>query len=280
MSAAQPLFPILVKVWAGQARHDFAYIRRSLPSLLNSNLPAEARVIIVDDCSTDVRLRPYLEALVARYPQAKLWTNPHNLGPNHGHYYNFPRVVERFPDARWYVLCDDDVIYHPGWLQRLIQVHAEAGAAGLRGIFTAINFRFRPHHQEVQLPTSIVLVKEQQACFNWFIPREVYEQVGPFQDAGIAYDTEYCRRLTEQGLPVICLKPSYVQNIGYHGAYQSDESHTADDYVGRVGTYLYLRRRWYQFRTLIRDTAERIPEGRAKNAIKFCAYPLRKLIGV
>ena len=31
-------FPIMVKVWAGREKHDFRYIRRSLPSLLESAL--------------------------------------------------------------------------------------------------------------------------------------------------------------------------------------------------------------------------------------------------
>jgi hypothetical protein len=44
------------------------------------------------------------------------------MGPNRGHEYNFPRVIERFPDAQLFMMCDDDIIYHPGWLQRLVRV--------------------------------------------------------------------------------------------------------------------------------------------------------------
>ena len=80
---------------------------------------------------------------------------------------------------------------------------------------------------------------------NWFIPRDVYDQIGPFRDKGIAYDTEYCDRMAALKLPVICIKPSYVQNIGYHGAYQSDESYTANDYVGDLDLYLRTRDLWY-----------------------------------
>lgn len=238
-------FPILVKVWAGKEKHDMRYIRRSLPSLLASGLPAEARVIFVNDRSPNPLVVPFLEDLAAKHANVELWTNPERLGPNKGQEFNFAKVLERFPDAPYFVTCDDDIIYHPGWLQRQIQVYHEATAAGLRGVFTAMNSPFRPIVRCVTLPTCEVHIKERQAAFNWFIPRDVYEEVGPFVDAGIAYDSEYCNRMAARNIPVICMKPSFVQNIGYHGAYQSDETYTAPDYVGQTDLYLRSRDVWY-----------------------------------
>ena len=130
------LFPIMIKVWAGKASHDFRYIRKSLPSLLLSALPENVRVILIDDCSPNPQVKPFLEGLAASHPMVEIWNNPYNMGPNEGQAYNFPRVVERFPEAPYFVLCDDDVIYHPGWLQRLMTVHTEAEAIGLRGVFS------------------------------------------------------------------------------------------------------------------------------------------------
>jgi hypothetical protein len=123
-----------------------------------------------------------------------------------------------------------------------------AKAIGQRGVLTALNVPFRPSFRSLQLPTSDVLLKERQAALNWLLPREVYDAVGPFRDVGIAYDTEYCDRLAAQGIPVICLKPSYVQNIGYHGAYQNSDVFTAKDYVGRKDLYLHARDFWYGFK--------------------------------
>lgn len=274
------MIPILVKVWAGTERHDMRYIRRSLPSLLASDLPETARVIIVDDCSPNPELQPYLARLAAEDARVELWTNPQRMGPNKGQEYNVPLVIERFPDAPYLVFCDDDVIYHPGWLQRLIQVHHEAKDAGIEGVFTAMNTPRRPSYRAVKLPTSEVLLKERQMALNWLVPREVYDKVGPFRDAGVAYDTDYCNRMAELRIPVVCLKPSWVQNIGYHGAYQKDETLAAPDYVGRRGAYLALRDAFYGVRRAIINTAERIPEGRMKEAIKLCGRPLRKLINV
>ena len=182
------LFPIMVKVWAGAQGHDFRYIRRSLPSLLSSNLPAEARVIFINDRSQDPRVEGFLRSLAAGHPAVEVWTNPQRLGPNRGQEYNFPRVVGRFPDAPYYALCDDDIIYHPGWLQRLIAVYEEAKAEGLQGIFAALNIPAKPSCGSARLATSEVVLKPRQPALNWLLPREVYEAVGPFRDVGIAYD--------------------------------------------------------------------------------------------
>ncbi len=227
--------PILVKTWAGKGRHDFRYIRRSLPSLLASDLPGNTRIVIVNDCSTDLRLEPFLRGLAEADSRVELWTNPERQGPNRGHVYNVGKLLERFPTAECFVLCDDDVIYHPGWLQRLLGVRREAEAVGIHGVFTALNFDIRPVLRRVRLPTSEVLVKERQAALNWLVPRETYDAVGPFRDIGLAYDHDYVLRMSALGLRVVCLAPSWVQNIGFQGAYQSDNSHWAKDYVGKLG---------------------------------------------
>src|SRR5437016_3388315 len=135
-------FPIMVKVWAGNDRHDFRYIKRSIPSLLASGLPELARVFLINDCSLDARVEGFLADCAARHAHVEVWTNPERMGPNKGQEYNVPRVLERCPNAPGIVLCDDDIIYHPGWLQRLIQVQEEAAVIGIRGVFTALNVPF------------------------------------------------------------------------------------------------------------------------------------------
>ena len=235
------VIPIMIKVWAGEKSHDYRYIRRSLPSLLASDLPEGARIVLVDDQSTDQRVVDLMRACAERDARVEVWRNPERMGPNRGHEYNFPRVVERYPDAELFMLCDDDLIYHPGWLQRLVRVYEEGRERGLLGIVSAMNAPARPAYDSVRLPTSEVLLKQRQMALNWLVPREVYERVGPFRDTGIAYDTDYTTRMIACGLPIICLKPSWVQNIGYFGAYQNSDALRAHDYVGRRDLWLYGR---------------------------------------
>jgi glycosyltransferase involved in cell wall biosynthesis len=262
----------MIKIWAGLGRYDFRYICHSLPSLFQSGLPANVQIILIDDCSTDKRVQPYLQNLKAAHSNVEVWTNPQRMGPNAGQAYNFPLLIKRFPNAPYYILCDDDIIYHPGWLQRLIQVYVEAKKEGLSGIFTALNVPARPGYATIRLPTSEVVLKERQMALNWLVPREVYDIVGPFRDVGVAYDTDYANRMAALKIPVICLKPSYVQNIGYHGAYQTDDTLTAKDFVGRLGwplaitaSFYAARRRTLQLAHFIYDS---VPEGSAKRFVR------------
>jgi GT2 family glycosyltransferase len=261
----------MVKVWAGDASHDFRYIKRSLPGLLASGLPDEARVIIVDDQSTHKQTLELLQEL-AKDPRVMLWRNHERMGPNTGHAYNFSKVVETFPDAQFYAIVDDDIIYHPGWLQRTLQVHDEARARGIAGIMASLNVPYREHYDRVDLPTSTVLLKERQMALNWVIPRDIYEKVGPFRDIGIAYDSDYANRMRALQVPVICLKPSWVQNIGYFGAYQSNDKGKAQDYIGQVDWYLRSRDTLFVFR----NAAERVKESAAvQNAWPY----VKRLLG-
>ncbi|WP_197447235.1 glycosyltransferase [Tautonia plasticadhaerens] len=262
----------MVKVWAGDDRHDFRYISKSLPSLLNSDLPLNIRIILIDDCSPSREISPYLEHLARSHDRVEVWRNPYNMGPNTGQSYNFPRVVDRYPHAEFFVLCDDDMIYHPGWLQRLISVYREAAEVGLNGVFTALNVPARPAYSTVCLPTSEVLLKKRQMAQNWLLPRDVYEAVGPFRVTELAFDHDYGLRLSAAGYPVICMKPSYVQNIGYRGAYQTDNSLTAKDYVGRLDWDLCLADALWTARRASTRLAQacfaRIPEGGAKRSLR------------
>ena len=230
-----PSFPIMIKVWAGNGLSglfDVLYIKQSLPSLLRTDFPKNTQIILVDDKIPNKKIKRYIRALANKYSFIEIWENPKRLGPNKGQEYNVPKLVKKFPEALFYVFCDDDIIYHPLWLKRLIKVYFEAYEMSIKGIFTALNVPFRPHYQEVKLPTSTVLLKKRQAAFNWLLPKDIYQLVGPFKDTGVAYDTDYCDRTEKLNLPVICLKPSYVQNIGYFGAYQNSNIYTAKDFVG------------------------------------------------
>lgn len=265
-------FPIMIKVWSGAERHDFRYIRRSLPSLLTSSLPSAARIIAIDDRSTDPRLQPFLQDLSAQHSQLEIWTSPSQLGPNRGQAYHFPEIVERFPDAGFFMLCDDDVLYHPGWLQRLVTVANEARENGLNGVFSALNYKKRPTLETVHLESSNVLVKEFSAALNWLLPRDVYERIGPFRDTGRAFDWDYFMRMRGEQLSFVCLTPSYVQNIGYLGAYQASNRHRAPDYVGRRDWFMIWQDLCFEVRDAARALGRLIPEGKTRNRLKRVYY--------
>src|SRR4029078_6788247 len=111
---------LMVKTWSKPGSHRFRYTRRSLPNLIASDLPASCNIVVVDDCSDDPRHLRLLDR-VAQDPRVEIWKNPCRMGPDLGQEYNVLRLLDRYPAAEYLVFCDDDIIYHPGWLQRTIQ---------------------------------------------------------------------------------------------------------------------------------------------------------------
>jgi len=236
------MIPIVMKTWAGADPRDFEYAQRSLPSLLKSDLPEGTEVVIFDDCSTDPRLGLFLKELADQDKRVRLFCHSVNKGPNRGQAEAYVEVARMFPDAPLFVNVDDDVIYHRSWLRRLLEAKHVLNGYGMSGILTALNMPFRRPFARLKAEGGTYLFKWKQPALNWLISREIYERVGPFVDEGIAYDTVYSHWLRLHGYPIICLKPSYAQNIGAHGAYSVDGTTTADDFVGEGDGYRFPRR--------------------------------------
>jgi hypothetical protein len=223
--------PIVMKLWAGAEAYDFEYIARSLPSLLRSDLPEGTEILLFDDASTDPRLKILLRE-VANDRRVRLFTNHVNKGPNKGQADAYAQVEAEYPDAPYFINVDDDVVYNRRWLTRLLMARDELGSAGVSGVYTALNIPFRRSYATIRTRSSTYLLKWKQPALNWLIPREVYDRTARFADEGIAYDTVYSHWLRLRGLPIICVTPSYVQNVGTFGAYSRDKTTTAEDFIG------------------------------------------------
>lgn len=224
--------PLVMKVWAGAEPHDMDYITRSIPSLLASRLPETLEVVIYDDASPSEPLQTYLRDVARRDPRVRVIRGSENKGPNRGQQDIYQQIVDDYPDTPYYLNVDDDVIYHRDWMTHLVAAQQHCRAMGLNGIFTALNMPYRPPHGVLKSDGRTYLLKWKQPALNWLISRDLYEDVGPFSDEGIAYDTVYSHWMRLKHYAVICLAPSYVQNIGLLGAYATDDTTTSCDFVG------------------------------------------------
>lgn len=224
--------PLVMKTWAGDAPHDMDYISRSIPSLLASKLPENIQIVIYDDCSPNQALRDYLKSIADRDHRIRVIFGEQNKGPNLAQQDIYRHIVNEYPEAPFYLNVDDDVIYHRDWLTRLTQAYHGCHEIGRVGVFTALNMPYRAPFEEISAGGMRLLLKWKQPALNWLIPRNVYQAVGPFRDEGIAYDTVYSHWMRLKGYPIFCMAPSYVQNIGLLGAYATDDTTTALDFVG------------------------------------------------
>lgn len=248
--------PLVMKVWAGAEPHDMHYITRSIPSLLASRLPASLEIVIYDDYSPNVALREFLAQMSKHDTRIRVIHGTENKGPNLGQQDIYRQVVEEYPSAPHYLNVDDDVVYHRDWLTHLLAAHEACQSVGLNGVFTALNMPYRNPHSVLTMHGRKYLLKWKQPALNWLIPRNLYEDVGPFRDEGIAYDTVYSHWMRLKNYSVICMTPSYVQNIGLLGAYATDDTTTSRDFVGEGEGYPLVAR----LNHALRYTLRRLPE--------------------
>lgn len=224
--------PLVIKTWAGEAPHDMDYITRSIPSLLASDLPDNVDIIIYDDCSPNPAIRDFLGSAARSDKRLRIIFGEQNKGPNLGQQDIYKQIVAEYSDAPFYLNADDDVVYHRQWLNKLTSAYEACRQMGRNGVFTALHMPFRRHFETLSAGGSRLYLKWKQPALNWLIPRDLYEEVGPFRDEGIAYDTVFSHWMRLKGYPIFCMSPSHVQNIGLLGAYATDDTTTALDFAG------------------------------------------------
>ena len=96
------------------------HLKRLMPSLL-ANTPADVSILMIDDCSPDGEIAPFLRAHAERDPRIKLLNNPQNIG--------FVRTVNRAfgecKDRDYVILLNTDTEVPPQWVERMLAPFAQ-----------------------------------------------------------------------------------------------------------------------------------------------------------
>ncbi len=212
-----------------------------LPKLFESiqqNTTSPYRLIVVDDCSPDPQVKPFLEAAVKRNPNGLLLHNNRNLG--------FVESVNRaVQHARSdFVLLNTDVEVPPGWLERLMAPVVKdctvASTTPFTNAGTICSFPVINHDNElpyhstvdqadaafrhvraeglrVELPTGI--------GFCMGIRRAVWIKIGGFDTVfgrGYGEENDWCQRANAAGFTNVLVPNLFV----YHkhgGSFRSAE---------------------------------------------------------
>ena len=107
----------------GQAAH----VGEALASLLGQSY-GDFRLVLVDDDSPDGTVDA-VRATIAGDPRAELHVNPRRLGMLRNTNRAWALARARFPDAEFWALGSDHDVWHPRWLERLVDaLDAHPGA--------------------------------------------------------------------------------------------------------------------------------------------------------
>ncbi len=208
--------------------NGYEHVRRCVESvLLHTHLP-RARVLLIDDASTDLDTRRLLQEY-ATLPCVTVLSNSENLG--------FTRTVNRglrHARGRDVVLLNSDTVVSPRWLETLAR--AAYGAPNIAtatalsdnaGAFSSPAPGVNPTHEECSIDAAARLCQRVAPCDVHFVPtgngfcmymrRTAIDAVGPLDEVnfprGYGEENDWCMRAGEHGfLHVIALR-AYVHHV-------------------------------------------------------------------
>jgi O-antigen biosynthesis protein len=199
----------------------------SLSQELRSHRSVE--IVVVDDASTDSRIKKLLKAL-ARMPRIHLLTNVHNLG--------FAGSVNRALEATRggdVILLNADTVVPPGSIARLNEAAYSAPGIGTvtplsnNGEFTSFPVPFQSNplgsYQDVcdldaaaaRINAGRIVDMPNGTGFCLYITRACLDRVGVLSEAfsrGYFEDVDFCLRARGAGFRNVCAASVYVGHAG------------------------------------------------------------------
>lgn len=193
-------------------------------TLLRSKYP-NFEVLAVDNFSDQATIQ-----MLQKYknnPKVKLIFNSENYGFARGN-----NVGMRQANGQYIILLNNDVRVTPGWIERLIY-HAKARRVGLVGPVTnsignesKISIWYDPENQ-IELEEQAAnytyshwgqkLNLRNIAAFAWLQSKKLFKTLGGLDERfgrGLFEDDDYCMRVKNAGLEIICAEDSFVHHYG------------------------------------------------------------------
>lgn len=217
-SLYEPLVSIILVTF-----NNVEFTMRCLESVEIHSDYKNIEIIVVDNASTD-STREFLERWAGSDPARKIIYNSENRG--------FAAANNQgLAEARgeYLVMLNNDTVVTSGWLRTLYQHFKRNPDVGLLGPVTnnigneaKINIKYK-NLDQMHLTAAEYVRKNigetfdlrTVAFFCVMLSRNVFDRVGPLDEAyglGFFEDDDYCRRVQQVGLKVVCARDVFVHH--------------------------------------------------------------------
>ena len=211
------------------------HLKRLMPSLL-ANTPAGVSILLIDDCSPDNGVAPFLQAQAELDSRVTLLTNPRNCG--------FVRTVNRAfdlcKDRDYVILLNTDTEVPPQWVDRLLapfeQDSAVASVTPFSNGATIFSLPLTNDRNNRDFIKVFSLDEIDREIRKYSLPpeartapcgvgfcmamkNELIRQYGGFDEEsfgkGFGEEVDWCRRMAEHGYKNVIAPNLFVSH--YHG---------------------------------------------------------------
>ena len=221
------------------------HLKRLMPPL-RANTPAGVSILLIDDCSPDEAIVPFLQAQAEHDPRIKLLGNPQN----YGFVKTVNRAFELCKDQDYVILLNTDTEVPPQWVERLLAPFAKnPGVASITPfsngatIFSLPLADDRNNREFVKVfPLDEIdreirkysLPPEMRTApcgvgFCMAMKNELIRQFGGFDEEsfgkGFGEEVDWCRRMAEKGFANVIAPNLFVSH--FHGGSFASSERTA-----------------------------------------------------
>ncbi len=194
-----------------------------LDSLITRSHYPNLEIIVVDNASTDGSVA-YLTAFGKTYPEVKIILNETNVGFAAGNNIGLAAAT-----GQYLTLFNNDTIATRGWALTMMRHLQQDTSVGLVGPVTnniGNEAKIRTTYTDpAEMPQEAAFYTLRRmgrafplktaAFFCVMMPRSTYEKCGPLcEEYGLGFfeDDDYCRRVEQQGLRVLCVRDVFIHH--------------------------------------------------------------------
>jgi GT2 family glycosyltransferase len=183
--------------------HSIGHLHR------NTTYPFE--LIVVDDGSTPAELAVLYDLFKQGSTSSLILNGGNNMGIGTSINRGFS-----IAKGRYLIKADADIQYHPGWLERGVDILERRSSVGMVGFFKYHHAPCKWDEQIVSDEGDFYIVKDFVSSV-FMVTRETYRTYGPFPEhaADFAEDVAFKKRLQEHRLELALTKEDCVYNWGF-----------------------------------------------------------------